>query len=36
MGRAMEGIGCVMLIVVIAVSAWAVANGIASWMEVLR
>lgn len=36
MGRAMERVGCVMLVVAVAVGAWAVANGIASWMEVLR
>jgi hypothetical protein len=36
MGKCWERIGCVMLVVVVAISAWAVANGIASWVEVLR
>jgi hypothetical protein len=31
----MERVGCAALVVVVAISAWAVANGIASWMEVL-
>lgn len=36
MNRAWERVGCVMFVVAAAISAWAVANGIASWVEVLR
>jgi hypothetical protein len=36
MGKCAERLGCAMFVVAVAVSMWAIANGVLAWAEVLR